>query len=67
MKEKLRKYCEEISPVITCAAAINPCFNVSGVEFLIDKIGNDLDLNQINPFYVTKAQESLIFFKKMFI
>ena len=58
MKEKLKKYFQEIPPVITCAAAINPCYNVSGVEYLIKKIGEDLDLNQIDPFYVNNAQES---------
>lgn len=58
MKLKLKKYFQEIPPVITCAAALNPCFNLSGVEYLIEKIGYDLDLNQIDPFYVTNAQES---------
>nr|GEY85517.1 zinc finger BED domain-containing protein RICESLEEPER 3 [Tanacetum cinerariifolium] len=29
-------------PIITCAAAINPCFNVNGVDFLIESISSDL-------------------------
>nr|GEX14447.1 zinc finger, BED-type, phospholipase-like, homeodomain-like protein [Tanacetum cinerariifolium] len=44
MKEKLRKYFKEISPVITCAAALNPCFNISGVEIFIENISIDLNL-----------------------
>ncbi|GKC96410.1 zinc finger BED domain-containing protein RICESLEEPER 2 [Tanacetum coccineum] len=30
MKKKLKKYFENIPSIITCAAALNPCFNVSG-------------------------------------
>nr|GEW11891.1 hypothetical protein [Tanacetum cinerariifolium]GEY18577.1 hypothetical protein [Tanacetum cinerariifolium] len=43
MKEKLKKYFERMSLVITCAAALNPCFNVHGVEFLIETISMDLE------------------------
>ncbi|PWA81589.1 squalene synthase [Artemisia annua] len=57
MKEKLKKYFQEIPPVITCAAAINPCFNNSGVEYLIEKIAMDLDLDK-EVFYIANAQES---------
>jgi len=47
MKEKFRKYFRELPPVFTCAAALNPCLNIIGVESLIDRIANELDLN--NP------------------
>ncbi|GKD48689.1 hypothetical protein Tco_1277665 [Tanacetum coccineum] len=30
-------------PIITCAAALNPCFNVNGVDFLIESISTDLE------------------------
>ncbi|GJS68418.1 zinc finger BED domain-containing protein RICESLEEPER 2 [Tanacetum coccineum] len=30
-------------PIITCAAALNPCFNVSGVDYLIENISRDLE------------------------
>nr|GEV03549.1 transposase [Tanacetum cinerariifolium] len=30
-------------PIITCAAALNPCFNVNGVDFLIESISSDLE------------------------
>jgi len=52
MKEKLRKYFAEIPPVFTCAAALNPCLNKKGVENLIDKIANELNLNtKDDPFF----------------
>ncbi|GKD56045.1 zinc finger BED domain-containing protein RICESLEEPER 2-like protein [Tanacetum coccineum] len=38
MKKKLKKYFENIPSIITCAAALNPCFNVSGVDYLIENI-----------------------------
>ncbi|GJZ70064.1 hypothetical protein Tco_0633614 [Tanacetum coccineum] len=43
MKRKLRKYFENMPPIITCAAALNPCFNVSGVDYLIENISRDLE------------------------
>ncbi|GJW89576.1 zinc finger BED domain-containing protein RICESLEEPER 2 [Tanacetum coccineum] len=42
-------------PVITCAAALNPCFNVSGVELLIESITTDLECFDDN--FATKAKE----------
>ncbi|GKE41397.1 zinc finger BED domain-containing protein RICESLEEPER 2 [Tanacetum coccineum] len=30
-------------PIITCSAALNPCFNVNGVDYLIESISTDLD------------------------
>nr|GEY03291.1 leucine-rich repeat protein [Tanacetum cinerariifolium] len=30
-------------PIITCAAALNPCFIVNGVDFLIESISSDLE------------------------
>ncbi|GJS57838.1 hypothetical protein Tco_0652622 [Tanacetum coccineum] len=42
-------------PVITCAAALNPCFNVSRVECLIESILNDLEF--FGDGFATKAKE----------
>ena len=55
IKEKLSKYFQEISPVITCAATLNPCFNVSGVELLIEKITLDLSLAQDDNLFANSA------------
>nr|GEW60181.1 zinc finger BED domain-containing protein RICESLEEPER 3 [Tanacetum cinerariifolium] len=54
MKDKLKKYFERMSPIITCAAALNPCFNVHGVEFLIESISTDLDF--FDDSYATKEK-----------
>nr|GEW96491.1 zinc finger BED domain-containing protein RICESLEEPER 2 [Tanacetum cinerariifolium] len=63
MKEKLRKYFKKIPPVITCAAALNPCFNISGVKVFIEKISIDLNLYEeyINFGIIAKT-----FFNKCF-
>ncbi|KAJ0827795.1 putative transcription factor/ chromatin remodeling BED-type(Zn) family [Helianthus annuus] len=45
MKEKLRKYFKELPAVFTCAAALNPCFNIFGAGSLIEKIAHQLNLN----------------------
>ena len=65
MKEKLRKYFQKASPVITCAAALNPCFNVRGVKLLIEKIALDLDLDldSRRPFLCNQCE---ILFQQMF-
>ncbi|GKC30468.1 RNA-directed DNA polymerase, eukaryota, reverse transcriptase zinc-binding domain protein, partial [Tanacetum coccineum] len=42
-------------PVITCVAALNPCFNVSGVECLIESISTDLEF--FDDGFATKAKE----------
>ncbi|GJY25189.1 hypothetical protein Tco_0399915 [Tanacetum coccineum] len=42
-------------PIITCAAALNPCFNVSGVELLIESISTDLEC--FDDDFATKAKE----------
>ncbi|GKA00176.1 zinc finger BED domain-containing protein RICESLEEPER 2-like protein [Tanacetum coccineum] len=55
MKEKLKKYFERMPPIITCAAALSPCFNVHGVEFLIESISTDLEL--FDDSYTTKAKK----------
>ncbi|GJZ64399.1 zinc finger BED domain-containing protein RICESLEEPER 2-like protein [Tanacetum coccineum] len=55
MKEKLKKYFERMSPIITCAAAINPCFNVHGLEFLIESISTDLEF--FDDSYASKAKK----------
>ncbi|GJU32321.1 zinc finger BED domain-containing protein RICESLEEPER 2-like protein [Tanacetum coccineum] len=44
-----------MSPIITCAAALNPCFNVHGVELLIESISTDLEL--FDDGYATKAKK----------
>ena len=56
MKDKLIKYFEKMHPVITCAAALNPCYNVCGVELLIESISNDLGLTANNGNFVGDAQ-----------
>nr|GEU35415.1 zinc finger BED domain-containing protein RICESLEEPER 2 [Tanacetum cinerariifolium] len=56
MKEKLKKYFERMPPIITCAAALNPCFNVQGVEFLIESIITDLDF--FDDSYANKAKKN---------
>ncbi|GKE19274.1 zinc finger BED domain-containing protein RICESLEEPER 2 [Tanacetum coccineum] len=41
--------------VITCATALNPCFNVYGVELLIESISTDLEC--FDDDFATKAKE----------
>ncbi|GJV16103.1 zinc finger BED domain-containing protein RICESLEEPER 2 [Tanacetum coccineum] len=55
MKEKLKNYFERMPPIITCAAALNPCFNVHGVEFLNESIS--MDLKFFDDSYATKAKK----------
>ncbi|GKD21636.1 zinc finger BED domain-containing protein RICESLEEPER 2-like protein [Tanacetum coccineum] len=43
MKEKRKKYFQKMPPIITCDAALNPCFNVHGVELPIESISTDLE------------------------
>ncbi|GJY91091.1 zinc finger BED domain-containing protein RICESLEEPER 2-like protein [Tanacetum coccineum] len=52
MKEKLKTYFKELSPVITCAAALNPTLNRFGVETLIEKISYDLGLFEEDPNHI---------------
>nr|GEX10898.1 zinc finger BED domain-containing protein RICESLEEPER 2-like [Tanacetum cinerariifolium] len=54
LKEKLKKYFERMPSIITCAIALNSCFNVQGVEFLIESISTDLDF--FDDSYATKAK-----------
>ncbi|GJZ02078.1 zinc finger BED domain-containing protein RICESLEEPER 2-like protein [Tanacetum coccineum] len=42
-------------PIITCVAALNPCFNVNGVELLIESISTDLEF--FDDSYATKAKK----------
>ncbi|GKB42992.1 zinc finger BED domain-containing protein RICESLEEPER 2-like protein [Tanacetum coccineum] len=44
-----------MSSVITCVAALNPCFNVHGVELLIETISTDLEF--FNDGHATKAKK----------
>ena len=55
MKLKFKKYFQDIPPVITCAAALNPCINGVGVEMLINDIANDLSLNEDDPYFSQNA------------
>ncbi|GJX66658.1 zinc finger BED domain-containing protein RICESLEEPER 2-like protein [Tanacetum coccineum] len=55
MKEKLKKYFQKMPPIITCVAALNPCFNVNGVELLIESISTDLEF--FDDSYATKAKK----------
>ncbi|GJW00791.1 zinc finger BED domain-containing protein RICESLEEPER 2 [Tanacetum coccineum] len=54
MKKKLKKYFLKMPPIITYAAALNPCFNVNGVELLIESISTDLEF--FDDSYATKAK-----------
>ncbi|GJQ95336.1 hypothetical protein Tco_0006475 [Tanacetum coccineum] len=45
--------------IITCAAALNPCFNVNGVDFLIESISTDLEF-----FDDTFTSKSKSYFKE---
>ncbi|GJR59775.1 retrovirus-related pol polyprotein from transposon TNT 1-94 [Tanacetum coccineum] len=45
----------QMEQVITCAAALNPCFNVSGVELLIESTTTDLEC--FDDGFATKAKE----------
>nr|GEV18710.1 zinc finger BED domain-containing protein RICESLEEPER 2 [Tanacetum cinerariifolium] len=44
-----------MSPIITCAAALNPCFNVHGVELLIESISTVLEF--FDESCATKAKK----------
>ena len=44
-----------MSPVITCATALNMCLNIAGVEMLINDICNNLNLNDDDHFFSTNA------------
>ena len=52
MRQKLVKYFKEMPPLFTCAAALNPCINVTGVEALITKISMSLNLHKDNSNYI---------------
>nr|GEW24795.1 zinc finger BED domain-containing protein RICESLEEPER 2-like [Tanacetum cinerariifolium] len=55
MKEKFKKYFESRPSVITCAAALNPCYNVHGVELLIETISTNLEF--FDDGHATKAKK----------
>nr|GEV82568.1 zinc finger BED domain-containing protein RICESLEEPER 2-like [Tanacetum cinerariifolium] len=54
MKENLKKYFERMPLIIMCVAALNPCFNVHGVELLIETISMDLEF--FDDGHATKAK-----------
>jgi len=56
MKLKLKKYFKEMPPVFTCAAALNPTLNVSGVEVLLEKICFDLGLWEEEPMIAMRLK-----------
>ncbi|XP_076926083.1 zinc finger BED domain-containing protein DAYSLEEPER-like [Bidens hawaiensis] len=58
MKKKFQKYFEEIPPMFTCDAALNPYLNVSGVEVLIEEIFDNMGMNEIDPMLSTEAKDS---------
>ena len=58
MKQKLKKYFQEMPPAITCAAALNPCLNSSGVEIMIEKICFDLELHEVDVMFSRNAINS---------
>ena len=58
MAEKLLKYFDEIPPVFTCAAALNPVLNVCGVETLIESIAFSFNLQEGNPFFCQKPTKT---------
>ncbi len=55
MKLKFKKYFQEMSLVITCAVALNPCLNGAGVKMLINDICNDLSLTDYDPYFSQNA------------
>ena len=58
MKEKFRKYFYELPSVFTCALALNPCYNVTGVETVIDEINFNLGFYEDDVNWSTRTKES---------
>nr|GFA35255.1 zinc finger BED domain-containing protein RICESLEEPER 2 [Tanacetum cinerariifolium] len=56
MKQKLKKYFKKMPPIITCTAALNPCFNIHEVELLIESISTDFEV--FDDSYATKAKNA---------
>jgi hypothetical protein len=68
MKKKLKKYFEEVPLVFTCAAALNPLVNVSGVEVLLEKITADLGLYNDDPMFEMREKDRFnTHFKTLFM
>nr|GEV36710.1 hypothetical protein [Tanacetum cinerariifolium] len=42
-------------PIITCTVALNPCFNVHGVELLIESISTDLEF--LDDVHATRTKQ----------
>lgn len=67
IKKKFIKYFASLPLVFTCSAALNPCLNVGGVELLITKIMENLDLSfgveGEDPNYITSQ---IFYFKDNF-
>jgi hypothetical protein len=67
MKKKLKKYFEEIPPTFACAAALNPCLNIIGVELFIEKISFNLELHDEDIMHASKANNEFYKnFKELF-
>ena len=56
MKEKFKKYFLELPSIFTVAAALNPFYNVTGVECLIQEIFDNLDIHLDTPNHATDAK-----------
>lgn len=56
MKEKLQNYFKAMPPIFTCAAALNPYVNVAGVEFLIEKTAQNLELEKEDIHFSSNAK-----------
>ncbi|KAL7615109.1 hypothetical protein Lser_V15G05806 [Lactuca serriola] len=52
MRQKLVKYFNEMPPLFTGIAELNPCINVTGVETLITKIYMSLNLHKDDSNYI---------------
>ena len=57
IKKKFIKYFASLPLVFSCSAALNSCLNVGGVDYLITKIMENLDLSfgldGEDPNYIT--------------
>ncbi|KAJ0908036.1 putative ribonuclease H-like superfamily, hAT-like transposase, RNase-H [Helianthus annuus] len=57
MIEKFKKYFLDLPPVFLCSAALNPIFNVPGVEALIEEIYDKLDMHEKGPTLKDKTKK----------
>jgi hypothetical protein len=57
MKLKLKKYFKEMPPIFTCAAALDPTLNITGVEVLFEKISDDLGMWEEEAHFNMRIKE----------